>query len=97
MPRRKPTAEPTPASTLPLGLCTVDGLEGPLARIELPAGGTQDVLLSLLPAGVKEGDVLRVDASGTVIDRIETQRRRDVAQAQLDALNAALPSGDLDL
>ncbi|AZI45226.1 DUF3006 domain-containing protein (plasmid) [Deinococcus psychrotolerans] len=82
---------------LPLGLLIVDGLEGDLARVELPGGGTQDILLSHLPHGLKEGDAVLVTEAGAVIDHAETQRRREGAQTQLDALNAQAPSGEIDL
>ncbi|AZI44374.1 DUF3006 domain-containing protein [Deinococcus psychrotolerans] len=92
--KRKSAPHPDP---LPLGLLIIDGLEGDLARVELPNGGTQDIVLSQLPAGLKEGDVLLVTEAGAVIDHTETQRRREGAQTQLDALNAQAPSGEIDL
>ena len=95
--KRKSKLPVSPAEPLPTGRLIVDGLEGDLARVELPGGGTQDVLLSQLPHGLKEGDALLVTEAGVVIDHAETQRRREGAQAQLDALNAHAPSGEIDL
>ena len=43
---------------------TVDGIEGKLARVELPDGTTEDWRLSSLPKGVKEGDVVRTRRAG---------------------------------
>jgi hypothetical protein len=79
----------------------VDGLEGRLARVELEDGQTVDLSLASLPRGVKEGDVLRMQLEGgdftLEIDPVETARRQAGAQAQLDALNQAAPSGEIDL
>lgn len=79
---------------------TVDGIEGDLARIELPDGTTADWPLSILPEGVQEGDVLRLSVVGgseLTVDAPETQRRRKKAQDTLTELNADAPKGDLDL
>jgi hypothetical protein len=86
---------------------TVDGIEdtptGRMARVELPSGRTVDILLSALPSGVQEGDILGIQdgPDGAVahilkanILREETQARQAEAGAELDALNArgaALP------
>lgn len=79
----------------------IDGIEGHLARVELPDGGTEDWRLSSLPKGVKEGDVIRIDVQGgdvdIKIDHEETDRRHAQGQRQLDALNAATPDGDINL
>ena len=72
-------------------LVTIDGIEGRLARVELPDGTTEDWSLANLPAGVREGDVVRLHVGGgdleMEIDHVATGRRRQGAQAQLDALN----------
>lgn len=80
---------------------TVDGIEGGLARVELDDGTVEDWRLASLPRGVKEGDVIKIDVQGgdveLEIDHAETYRRRNRAQSDLLALNAAAPVGDLDL
>ena len=80
---------------------TVDGLEGEYARVELPDGTTEDWLLRDLPDGVREGDVLTVRAGDEgfelELDHEQTKQRRAHAQTQLDALNSAAPSGEIDL
>ncbi|MFK7603797.1 DUF3006 domain-containing protein [Deinococcus sp. SM5_A1] len=79
---------------------TIDGIEGKLARVELPDGTTQDWRLSSLPKGIKEGDVIRIDVQGgdmdIEIDHEETDRRLALGQRQLNRLNAQAPEGDLD-
>lgn len=80
---------------------TVDGIEGDVARVELPDGRTVDWRLAGLPGGVKEGDVIRIhEAGGDVdleIDHEETDRRHALGQRRLDALNADAPDGDINL
>lgn len=80
---------------------TIDGIEGQMARVELPDGTTEDWRLASLPRGVKEGDVVRIDVQGgdvnLEIDHEETDRRHALGQRQLDSLNAAAPDGDIDL
>ncbi|CAM3517419.1 DUF3006 domain-containing protein [Deinococcus saxicola] len=80
---------------------TIDGIEGQMARVELPDGTTQDWRLSSLPKGVREGDVIKIDVQGgdvdIEIDHEETDRRLALGQRQLDRLNAKAPDGDLDL
>ncbi|CAM3440537.1 DUF3006 domain-containing protein [Deinococcus saxicola] len=80
---------------------TIDGIEGQVARVELPDGTTEDWRLASLPRGVKEGDVIRIDVQGgdvdTQIDHEETDRRHALGQRQLDSLNAATSDGDIDL
>lgn len=72
-----------------------------MARVELADGTTEDWRLASLPRGVKEGDVVRIHVEGgdveLEIDHAETRRRRTSAQAELLALNAQAPAGDLDL
>ena len=46
---------------LSASLITVDGIEGQVARVELPDGTTEDWRLSILPKGVREGAVIRID------------------------------------
>ncbi|WP_227978747.1 DUF3006 domain-containing protein [Deinococcus terrestris] len=103
MDREHPTppredAPPTLAGPMHL---VVDGIEGTVARVELPDGTTADWDLASLPRGVREGDVVRLHVEhGDLeieIDHAETARRRGEAQAQLDALNQATPGGEIDL
>lgn len=83
------------------GTVVVDGIEGQWARVELPDGTTEDWALSSLPKGVKEGDVIRLEVTDgdldLEIDHEETRRRRQGAQARLDALNGAAPDGEITL
>lgn len=87
------------ASSLPPEHVIVDGIEGKYARVELPDGTTADWLLSTLPEGVKEGDVLALKDDGDTIeiDHAETKRRREQAQTKLEALNKAAPTGEITL
>ncbi|GGL88219.1 hypothetical protein GCM10010840_27830 [Deinococcus aerolatus] len=82
-----------------VSLVTVDGIEGKLARVELPDGTLEDWRLASLPQGVKEGDVIRIDVRGgdVDVDHQETDRRHALGQRTLDGLNAQTPEGDLDL
>lgn len=79
----------------------IDGIEGDLARVELPGGETEDWPLSRLPQGVREGDIvnLRLEDGELLaeIDREETEERRHEAQSLLDDLNAGGLEGDLEL
>lgn len=87
------------ADSLPTEHVTVDGIEGKHARVELPDGTTADWLLSTLPRGVKEGDVLvvRKEGDSIEIDHAETRRRQEHAQSKLNALNESGPTGDITL
>ena len=80
---------------------TVDGIEGRLARVELPDGTTEDWPLASLPKGVKEGDVVGLDVQGgdvdLELDHEETDRRHALGHRTLNRLNANTPDGDLDL
>ena len=79
-------------------LVTIDGIEGHLARVELPDGTTEDWSLANLPAGVREGDVVRLHVEGgdleVEIDHVETARRHQGAQAQLNDLNRPSVAGE---
>ncbi|WP_052195343.1 DUF3006 domain-containing protein [Deinococcus radiopugnans] len=80
---------------------TIDGIEGQMARVELPDGTTEDWRLASLPKGVREGDVVRIDVQGgdvdLEVDHEETDRRHALGQRTLDGLNTGAPDGDLDL
>lgn len=85
--------------SLPAEHVTIDAIEGKYARLELPDGTTADWLLSSLPDGVQEGDILAVSDEGNCIeiDHAETQNRKAQAQAKVEALNQAVPSGEITL
>lgn len=70
----------------------VETIEGRRVRVELPGGTTIDWPLDSLPDGVREGDVLTLQ-----IDHAATHKRRERAQAQLDALNAGGPTDGIDV
>jgi len=88
-------ASPAPATV------TVDAVEGDVVRVELPGGTTQDWPRHDLPRDVQEGDVVHVhvqDGQRHVrIDRAETRRRTQHAQAALTDLNAGSPDGEVNL
>lgn len=90
-----------PDAPLQTEYVTVDALEGKYARVELPDGTTADWLISTLPKGVKEGDVLAVSGDDSdlhiVIDHTVTRERQQRAQSQLDALNQDAPGGEINL
>lgn len=99
--RTRKRATPTPTQPVTSSTYIVDGIEGDVARVELPDGTTADYPLASLPPGVQEGDVVRVTPRDSVpvgeIDHDATQARRQRAQDTLTALNADAPTGDLDL
>ncbi len=89
------TSHPTSTSVI------VDGLEGERARVELADGAIETWHLSDLPRDVQEGDVLHVRVQDGQrhgrIDRSETRRRTQHAQAALTDLNAGSPDGEVNL
>lgn len=96
-----PPREDAPPTLAGPSHLVVDGIEGSVARVELPDGTTADWDLASLPRGVREGDVVRLHVEDgdleMEVDHQETARRRGEAQAQLDALNQVKPTGELDL
>lgn len=70
-----------------------DGPQGRVARVEREGGLTFDVPLAALPAGVREGDLLAVleGPDGVTLRRLPagTRMRKEAAQRELDARNAA--------
>lgn len=54
----------------------VDRIEGQFAVCETDDGAVTDLLLTELPPGVQEGDVLTLGREGYEIDSAETLRRR---------------------
>ena len=55
----------------------VDRLEGAFAVCEMDDKSMQNIALSELPAGIKEGDVLTVENSAYVIDIKQTAERSE--------------------
>lgn len=96
----------------PMNAYVVDRItDGTWAVLEHPSGATHDVPLDWLPAGVAEGDVVRVTVEGAEtaapadaptrhvsfrLDRDETARRHADASEMRNRLRKG-PSGDLDL
>ena len=68
-----------------MDLLIVDRIEENTAVCEDEQGNMQSILLTRLPAGVKEGDCLVRKEDGYLIDRQLTQRRR---QEILDLQNS---------
>lgn len=64
----------------------VDRIEGGFAVCEGTNRTTVDLPLSKLPAGIKEGDVIRLDGGVYQIDKEETQRRREENRRLLESL-----------
>ncbi|MFA9380656.1 MAG: DUF3006 domain-containing protein [Acetanaerobacterium sp.] len=63
-------------------LVSIDRLSGGIALCEDEHRRTHRLLLSLLPAGAREGDCLRLYADGhTEADEEETQRRKERIKA----------------
>ena len=83
----------------------VDRFEGDLAVLERALHATLTLPRSLLPAGTREGDVLRVAAAASdeesrltiARDAEETRRRTAQARAQLDQLKRPDAGGDVKL
>ena len=55
---------------------TVDRIEGGYAVIEDPDAGVQNIKLSDLPDGIKEGDKLRLEDNIYIIDADYTRLRK---------------------
>lgn len=93
------TAAKPDSDSLPDVHVTIDGIEVKHARIELPDGTTTDWLLSTLPEGIKEGDVLVIKNDGDTIeiDHAESKQRHENAQTRLEALNRSAPTGEIIL
>jgi len=64
----------------------VDRVEGGFAICEDERRKTHTIQLSGLPGGLREGDCLRESGSGYIIDREETQRRREQNKALFEKL-----------
>jgi hypothetical protein len=71
----------------------VDALSDTVARVA-DASGVHTLDRALLPAGVREGDVLELHVT---IDREATAAARDATQARRDALSQDDDGGDFSL
>ena len=60
----------------------VDRLEGEYAVCEQKEGGMLSLLLSQLPDGIRDGDVLTEQGGGYQIDRAATQKRKEEMDAK---------------
>ena len=64
----------------------VDRIEAGIAICEGEGGTFTSIPLSALPRGVREGDCLRPDGDGYIIDKEETARRRAALKSLFDRL-----------
>ena len=64
----------------------VDRIEAGFAVCEGEGGTFTRISLSELPRGVREGDCLRPDGNGYIIDKEETARRRAALKSLFDRL-----------
>ena len=64
----------------------VDRIEEGIAICEDPAKAYKHIPLSKLPRGVREGDCLRQEGDGYIIDTEETARRRAALKSLFDRL-----------
>ncbi len=83
----------------------VDSIGDKAATLVGDSGNTVTVALRNLPAGIREGTVLRVpldaqlgpDWRSAQIDATETERRRREAEETLKELRRRDPGGDIEL
>lgn len=64
----------------------VDRIEGALAVCEMDDKSMQNIALSELPVGVKEGDVLAVENGTYVIDAKQTKERSERIAQKMNRL-----------
>lgn len=64
----------------------VDRIEGAFAVCEMDDKSMQNIALSELPAGVKEGDVLAVENGAYVIDAKQTKERSECIAQKMNRL-----------
>ena len=64
----------------------VDRIEEDIAVCEGPAKAYTQIPLSALPRSVREGDCLRPEGDGYIIDKEETARRRAALKSLFDRL-----------
>jgi hypothetical protein len=85
-------------------LYIVDRIEQAVAVLVDDNGRTASVPTERLPAGTGEGVVLRIpfernvpNWSQAMVDRAETERRRDAARSVVEELKERDPGGDVDV
>ncbi len=76
---------------MPEQMLIVDAVEGDVVRAEFDGGRMLDLPAAWLPAGIAEGQVVRVEASGDgrvsfTVDEHETELRRRENQALMDSI-----------
>ncbi len=64
----------------------VDRIEGAFAVCEMDDKSMQNIALSELPAGVKEGDVIAMDNGTYVIDAKQTKERSERIAQKMNRL-----------
>ncbi len=64
----------------------VDRIEGAFAVCEMDDKSMQNIALSELPAGIKEGDALAVDNGTYVIDAKQTKERSERIAQKMNRL-----------
>ena len=64
----------------------VDRIEGAFAVCEMDDKSMQNIALSVLPAGIKEGDALAVDNGTYVIDAKQTKERSERIAQKMNRL-----------
>lgn len=64
----------------------VDRIEGAFAVCEMDDKSMQNIALSELPAGIKEGDVLAVDNGTYLIDAKQTKERTERIAQKMNRL-----------
>lgn len=64
----------------------VDRIEGTFAVCEMDDKSMQNIALSELPAGIKEGDVLAVDNGTYLIDAKQTKERTERIAQKMNRL-----------
>lgn len=64
----------------------VDRIEGAFAVCEMDDKSMQNIALSELPAGIKEGDVLAVDNGTYLIDTKQTKERTERIAQKMNRL-----------
>lgn len=83
----------------------VDRFEGEVVVVEIDGSGTVDLPRWMLPAELREGDVVLARIEGArdrrtvecTVDAEETKRRRDRAGETVERLRARDPGGDITL
>ena len=64
----------------------VDRIEGAFAVCEMDDKSMQNIALSELPVGVKEGDVIAVENGAYVIDSKQTKERSELIAQKMNRL-----------